>query len=373
MVDKCTICLVGPKSAGKSSLLQTFVDCVELGGHGFSEEYGFSVRDIDEAEYAGGQSVNRILGGNSGNFREYRDNFFINQVQTDSTIDFFFRLTTGGSAARHEANGKISREILLRVVDSAGEYAIAESYGSARIDNPVESVNKLNDALMQADATIIVIPLVDLNRATFVGPLTSLIAKLVNTGGEKPDRIVVAFTQYEKLFIRAGRDAFATASVPEMAQSVIRRAVGQGHWADDLRRFAQLPGKEVYLTVTSSYGFAKGFGVPNIDPHWPDEPPTEQLLGKPGDIAPYWRPFLTADPFISAAIGRPGVLTFTFPMLYPGTYPQRPATVGGSAEAGNDRPATRSKPAEPPPRYTPPPASKGLLNWFNRKRDEEGD
>jgi hypothetical protein len=373
MVDKCTICLVGPKSAGKSSLLQTFVDCIELGAHGFSDEYDISVQDIDEEEYAGGQSVSRILGGNSGVYRDYRDNFFINQVQTDSTIEFFFRLTAGGTGLKTDADGKNSREILLRVVDSAGEYAVAENYGSARIDNPIESVSKLNDALMQADATIIVIPLVDLDRATFVGSLTGLIARLVNARGEKPNRIVVAFTQYEKLFLRAGRDAFATASLREIAQMVIRRAVEQGRWADDLVRFSEMPDREVYFTVTSSYGFAKGLGVPNIDPHWPSDPPTEQLFGKPGDIAAYWRPFLTADPFVSAAIDKPGVLTFTFDTLFPEH--NRPGS-RGSRQADNDAAVGPAKPAEPQ-RASFSTQKKhwwaGKLDWFNRKRDEHTD
>jgi hypothetical protein len=367
MVDKCTICLVGPKSAGKSSLLQTFVDCIELGGHGFSDEYDISVQDIDEAEYAGGQSVGRILGGNSGDYRDYRDNFFINQVQTDSTIEFFFRLTAGGIGQKTGTNGKLPRDILLRVVDSAGEYAIAENYGSARIDNPIESVNKLNDALMQADATIIVIPLVDLERATFVGALTGLIAKLVNTRAEKPARIVVAFTQYEKLFLRVGRDAFATASLREIAQKVVRRAVEQGRWADDLVRFSEMPGREVYFTVTSSYGFAKGVGVPNIDPHWPGDPPSEQLFGKPGDIASYWRPFLTADPFISAAIDQPGVLTFTFDTLFPEHNSQASRGPGPAADAAPVRPAEPRRPSTPAPKKD---WWAEKLNWFNRKRDQ---
>ncbi|NPV19287.1 hypothetical protein [Bradyrhizobium aeschynomenes] len=364
MVEKCTICLVGPKSAGKSSLLQTLVDCVELAGHGFSSDYGISLRDIDEAEYSDGQAVSRILGGSSGNYRDYRSDFFHVQVQTDSTIEFYFRLTVDVQGATRGESQRISK--LLRVVDSAGEYAVVENYGGGRIDNPTESVNKLNDALMEAEATIIVIPLVDMEKATFVGPLTNLIAQLVKTSDQKPSRIVVAFTQYEKLFVRAGRDAFAAACQPEVAEGVIRRALGQGQWAADLKRFAKKPNKQVYLTVTSSYGFARGLGIPNIDPHWPAEMPSEQLIGKPDDIAAYWRPFLTADPFITAAIDHPGELTFTFEALFP----EEHEGLGEEQVPYDPEPQPEVAPVELTQRRPKNGWLKDKLNWFNRNRPE---
>jgi hypothetical protein len=347
-------------------LLQTFVDCMDLGGHGFSSKHKFSVRSIDETEYADGSSVTRILGGSSGTYKPFRNAFFTEQVQTDSTNDYYFRLTANGIGEKLDG-GKTADYMLLRVVDSAGEYAVEEDFGGARVDNPTESMDKLNDALVQAEATIIVIPLVDLGRATFIGPLKGLISKLVNTNGEKPYRIVVAFTQYEKLFVRAGRDAFATASLRPVAQKVIQRAVEQGRWADDLRRFAEAPGRTVYFTVTSSYGFAKGLGIPNVDPHWraPDgQPPSEQLFGKPDDIATFWRPFLTADPFISAAINQPGELTFTFESLFPEEKPlpgqDRRRSMNGTGKTAD---------APPPPPPPPPRPRNSILNWFNRQRD----
>src|ERR1043165_1267643 len=101
MVDKFTICLVGPKSAGKSSLLQTFIDCIALGGHGYSVDQKISVQNIDGSEYADGQIVDRILDSSSGVYREYRNAFFVKQRQTDDTNEYYFRLKANGLPSDH--------------------------------------------------------------------------------------------------------------------------------------------------------------------------------------------------------------------------------------------------------------------------------
>ena len=91
MATKCTACLIGPKSAGKSSLLQTFTDCMmEMDGHGFASDRKINVRSIDAAEFEAGESVMPILGGHRGNYQQYRSNFFVNPQATYETVEFFF-------------------------------------------------------------------------------------------------------------------------------------------------------------------------------------------------------------------------------------------------------------------------------------------
>ena len=83
------------------------------------------------------------------------------------------------------------------------------------------------------------------------------------------------------------------------------------------------------------------------------------LFGKPSSIPTYWRPFLTADPFICAAMDEPGAYTFTFDSLR-GDEPPPPLP---------SRPPPRP---ENPTRGDRPKPLSGLTDFFNRRRDEEG-
>ena len=362
MAEKRTICVIGPRSAGKSSLLQTFVDCVELGGHGYSEQHNVRIQSIAKDEFAEKGGVSRMFGGQSGDYRVYRDMFFTKPEATDRTIEFFFRISIGAGS---------NNSILTRVVDSAGEDAVPVSYGMTERQKIKENIDKLKAELLLADAAIIVVELVDLGSATFQGPLKSLIAELV-AEGDNPKRIVVAFTQFERLFVNAGRDAFAIACQPAVARNVIMEALDQSTWKGDLRSFAKLPGRSVYFTVVSSFGFVKGSGIPNFDPHWTGDLAME-LLGKPKNIGTYWRPFLTADPFVCAATGEPSKYTFTFETLYP---EERKSTARPSANG--PRPAAAAPAADATGRGTQPDSPIGglgseVFNWLNRRRNDPED
>jgi hypothetical protein len=355
MAEKCTICVIGPKSAGKSSLLQTFVDCVDLGGHGYSAHHNVKIQSITKDEFAEKGGVSRMFGGQSGDYREYRRDFFTKQVDTQLTIEFFFRVSI---------NAALNNPILVRVVDSAGEDAVPVSFGS--LESQVrDGIDKLKAELAQTDAAIIVVELVDLGSATFQGPLKSLISELL-AGNDNPRRIVVAFTQFERLFVNAGRDAFAIACQPAVARNVILEALEQSSWQEDLRSFSKLPGRSVYFTVVSSFGFAKGLGIPNFDSHW-TAGLEGQLLGKPNNIGTYWRPFLTADPFVCAATGEPSTYTFTFDTLYPGERKARPGPSQNGPRPASPAPVTQGRDPGDGGR------SRELLNWFNRRRNDEGD
>jgi hypothetical protein len=83
---------------------------------------------------------------------------------------------------------------------------------------------------------------------------------------------------------------------------------------------------DVQFTVTSAYGFTRDFGNPNIDPFAESERrfqlSDEDSLRRAVDE--YWRPFLTADPFIYAASGIPSGFMFSLDQV--GGYVRRPKT-----------------------------------------------
>ena len=123
-----------------------------------------------------------------------------------------------------------------------------EDYGDAEVQRSPDSKKKLEDALAQAEAVIIVVPLVDLQRAGFQGPLSRLISNLVTSStrnaDNKPHRIVVAFTHYERLFVRAGREAFGIATQKTVARNVILHALDQSQWAGDLQELFSAAGPQ---------------------------------------------------------------------------------------------------------------------------------
>ena len=69
-------------------------------------------------------------------------------------------------------------------------------------------------------------------------------------------------------------------------------------------------GASVRFTVASSYGFTKRFQNPNIDPHQPGERRFRRAsLDEARASSEYWRPFLTAEPFLYAALGLDSAFT----------------------------------------------------------------
>ena len=79
------------------------------------------------------------------------------------------------------------------------------------------------------------------------------------------------------------------------------------------------------FTVASSYGFTKRFQNPNIDPHQPGERRFRRAsLEEARASNEYWRPFLTAEPFLYAALGLDSAFTFSFAQL-DARAPEKPA------------------------------------------------
>jgi hypothetical protein len=301
MVSVRTVCMLGPKRSGKTALLQTFIDCVENGGHGYNTD--ISIRSIDKSRFNPETELGILP--EDKDYLELKSQFFTvhSRRQTDAIQDFFFAVKVGNADTR-----------VLQVIDAPGEYGVREGHG-AQVE--LAEIPLYFDKLRKSDAAVVVVPLVaDLRTAAFTGRLKGAISWLTGMSeAASVRRIIVAFTQYEKLFVHAGRDAFFVASQREPALEVVRRALSQGNWADGLETFEK-SGGSVYFAVTSSFGFVKGFGLPNIDPHAPLALPNsidEQLFWADQlKVDAYWRPFLTADPFICATYDKPGHLTFTF-------------------------------------------------------------
>lgn len=299
-LNRCTISLLGPVGSGKSSLLQTFVDCIEQSAHGYDLNRRIRVKDIEASDFETGVPAGpRILANENGDYQILKKQFFRQTTATEQTLDYYFRLEAAGD--------RDPSPILLRVVDSAGEFAIRE--GDARIERAEEQIQKLREALEQSDAVIFALPLTNMGNVGWQGSLQRVIAELSHPDLKNPSRVVVAFTHYERLFVNLGQSAFEFACSSAIARNVILQALTQSTWSESLDQLYQR-GAEVYFTVTSAYGFVKGYGNPNIDPHQLDDEIPFGRNGVAASMTRFWRPFLTAEPFICAALNEPSEFAF---------------------------------------------------------------
>jgi hypothetical protein len=103
-----------------------------------------------------------------------------------------------------------------------------------------------------------------------------------------------------------------------VALHALRKSLRAVQWLDRLRALESPNGggASVRFTVCSAYGFVKRFQNPNIDPHQPGERRFRRA-GLEGARAynEYWRPFLTAEPFLYAALGLDSAFTFSYAQL----------------------------------------------------------
>lgn len=314
MVEKLTICLVGPKNGGKSSLLASLTDCVAQNAFGYSPQLRPSLQAISQSEFLSGAPPQRrdgdLLDALVGDYERLRRDFAEGGVATDTldTYEYYFRLALNGAAAPEP----LARSALhLEIVDAGGE--IAAPPDGARVAILDDVKDKFSAQLINAEAIVFVIPSVRLEDGAWVGALARLIDRLAQTKPKKLRRAVVAFSQYERLFVRLGPSAFSYACDPALALYVVRKMLRSAQWMNGLRALEGKPGEiEVRYTVTSAYGFCKKFQNPNIDPHQPGE----QRFRRAGveDVRgfnEFWRPFLTAEPILYAALGLESAFTFS--------------------------------------------------------------
>ncbi|PPD14516.1 MAG: hypothetical protein CTY30_08855 [Methylocystis sp.] len=317
MTERLSICLIGPKKGGKSSLLASLVDCVAQSAFGYSPRLRPALQPITEAEYFAESAEPKkanLLSVEQGDYERLRREFAEGGLATDTldTYEYRFRLTVNGEAPPAAV---LRGPWLLEIIDSAGEIAVPPDGAEVAILNDVKA--KLARQMLEADAIVIVLPLVRLEDSGWSGNLARLIDRLALAPEKKLKRLVVVFSQYERLFARLGPSAFTYACDPAVALHALRKSLRAAQWLDRLRALeAPNGGASVRFTVCSAYGFVKRFQNPNIDPHQPGERRFRRA-GLEGARAynEYWRPFLTAEPFLYAALGLDSAFTFSYAQL----------------------------------------------------------
>jgi hypothetical protein len=327
MTERVAICLVGPKKGGKSSLLASLADCVAQSAFGYSPRLHPALQPITQAEFKAESVEARradLLMAEQGDYERLKREFAEGGVATDTldTYEYYFRLSVNGEAPPEVVT---RGPWLLEIVDSAGEIAVPPDGAQVAILNDVKA--KLARQMLESDALVIVLPLVRLEDSAWTGTLARVIDRLALAPEKKIKRVVVVFSQYERLFARLGPSAFTYACDPAVALHVLRKSIRSAQWLDRLRAL-EPGGVAVRYTVCSAYGFVKRFQNPNMDPHQPGERRFRRAgLEGARAYAEYWRPFLTAEPILFAALGLDSAFTFSYAQLDSASQDASPSSI----------------------------------------------
>jgi hypothetical protein len=315
MTEKVAICLIGPKKGGKSSLLASLTDCVAQSAFGYSPRLRPALQPVTQAEFNAEPVDQRradLLSVEQGDYERLKQDFAGGGVATDTlnTYEYYFRLSVNGEAPPEVVT---RGPWLLEIIDSAGEIAVPPDGAEVAILNDVKA--KLARQMLDSDALVIVLPLVRLDDSGWTGTLARLIDRLALARETKIKRVVVVFSQYERLFTRLGPSAFTYACDPAVALHALRKSLRAAQWLDRLRAL-EPGGVSVRYTVSSAYGFVKRFQNPNMDPHQPGERRFRRSgLEGARAYSEYWRPFLTAEPILYAALVLDSAFTFSHAQL----------------------------------------------------------
>jgi hypothetical protein len=313
--QRMSIALVGPRKAGKSTLIAALPDCVAQGAHGYPGELRLALQPIGRTEFEGGHlasSKYELLENLVSSYERLRESVEGGGEPTpaETPQEYFFRLTQNGE--RPQGAPDASR--LLEIVDVGGDLAAPEE-GFAQ-PPPVSSRVQFATRLLACDAIVFVLPLVRLEEARWAGSIARLVERLAQAPDRKAKRVIVAWSFYERLFVNLGPSAFTYACDPDVAAHVLRRALAQAPWLDALRELERAPDTALRFCVFSSFGFVKGFQNPNLDPHRKSDRRFFRVsaAGRPA-LSEFWRPFLAAEPILNAALGFDSAFCFSYDRL----------------------------------------------------------
>lgn len=317
MAEKLTICLVGPKKSGKSSLLASAMDCIFQSAHGYPPDLRPAMQAIARAEFDAADAAAmkfEILDKLATDYDRLRRDFAAGGAPTDTldAYEYFFRLTLNGVAPPEVLE---KAPYLIKIVDAGGDIAIPGD--DAQVAREDEIRDKFASKLLSAEAIVFVLPLVRLEDSGWVGNMARLIEQLVHAPGKTLKRIVVTFSQYERLFVQLGPSAFTYACDPAVALHVLRKSLRAAPWMDSLRSLeGGVNNVKVRFTVVSAYGFTKTFQNANIDPYQEGERRFRRSsIHGPRALNEFWRPFLTAEPILYAALDLDSAFTFSYAQI----------------------------------------------------------
>ncbi|WP_420409233.1 hypothetical protein [Hoeflea sp.] len=293
--------LTGPVRSGKTNLFVDFAKCVELNFHGFQQLHNIEI-ETDRA--------NRRL------LRSYYRNL---PDATESVTDIRFNL----NISLPEANGTEpgapleEKQFTIHVRDAPGEAAFPEEDLTGRTNPHASKLKELDEWFSKAKGIVLVISA--LNAGTDAG-FEALIEKVEDffERAGKPEfqnleRVAIAISMFDLLLLRFGNRSRDIATEPEAVLAILHAHLKPAF--DIIKDFRPFPSQErdidLRFIATSSYGFHPQLGCANIDTKAETLDPGNSRFPVPLTPDNVRYPYMTADPFIFAALGLDSPFLFT--------------------------------------------------------------
>lgn len=293
--------LTGPVKSGKTNLFVDFAKCVELNAHGFQQRHNIQI-ETDRVN-------RRLLRSYYRNLPDATEN--ITDIRIELDIDLPAENTTIASGALEH------QQFTIHVRDAPGEAAFPSLELEGK-DNPhQESSEKLDEWFAQAKGIVLVISALNAGKDAGFEALIDKIEDFFERAGrpefEQLERVVIAISMFDLLLLRFGNRARDIATEPEAVLAILNAHLRPAF--DIIKDFRPFPSKEreidLRFIATSSYGFHPQLGCANIDPNTETLEPGNSRFPMP--LAPdnVRYPYMTADPFIFAALGLDSPFFFT--------------------------------------------------------------
>jgi GTPase SAR1 family protein len=324
--NEIRIGLIGPSSAGKTSMFHTFHEALDRGRHGFAKAMDPQIRSTAEATPIEGLSpedvLDAIVVGESNEGDAEAGKVLAGDIDStrsdQAPVSRHFSLSYGDRQRERQT-------IQLTITDAAGEHSFGKNVQNSALK---EYRRQLNQELGKCQGFVVVVPFSNATDASFVRQLESWlnaldkIAAAQEKGGALPTqrRLVIALTRYDTLLTDFGSEALNLAADPAIATDIINRLLqgtrnGVGYKNNIAKYDRSNDGRfRIAFVPTSSFGFVPGFGCVNLDPYIKKDDATRLISGGtspdpfkkvsiPAYPGQHLFPFLTADPFIFAATG----------------------------------------------------------------------
>ncbi|MFO1168575.1 MAG: hypothetical protein U1E19_10755 [Rhodoblastus sp.] len=306
MVDPAdaTIAILGPTSFGKTTLLGSMAQCMRRRGYALRPDVRVDCFESNESKSVLPQDLVAL-----SDYRRLEEQILrgIGGTTADQAFEyhFEFEVTEGGQRTLTP----------VTIVDMAGSVsAISRANAASDGDQQRTNTRFVREILPSCNALVVVLPFLELSAESDFGLLPRFLQSVAaNAEAVAPrlQRIAIALTGYEELFIDFGANAFWVASDRGIARSVLtaHARVVRGVFDEHLFERFKRSKIDVLLFPTSAYGFVLGNGCPNVVPD--RRAPTPILdTARTTRGSDVWVPFCTADPFIFAATGRRSALSF---------------------------------------------------------------
>ncbi|WP_422369918.1 hypothetical protein [Hoeflea sp.] len=293
--------LTGPVRSGKTNLFVDFAKCVELNFHGFQQLHNIEI-ETDRA--------NRRL------LRSYYRNL---PDATESVTDIRFNLNISlPDASGTEPGAPLEdRQFTIHVRDAPGEAAFPEEDLTGRTNPHASKLKELDEWFSKAKGIVLVISA--LNAGTDAGfeALIEKVEDFFERAGkpefQKLERVAIAISMFDLLLLRFGNRARDIATEPEAVLAILHAHLKPAF--DIIKDFRPFPSQEreidLRFIATSSYGFHPQLGCPNIDTKAETLDPANSRFPVPLTPDNVRYPYMTADPFIFAALGLDSPFLFT--------------------------------------------------------------